>query len=202
MIEAIVLAAGSSTRLGTENKLMLPIGDKPVIAHIVNEVHRSIADHIIVVLGHEHRVVADALKDYPVDIIYNSRHQDGQGSSIASAMSLLRPGSEGFMVCLGDMPMLDAVHYNHIIAAFRDQYERRKKVIVRPTYKGSVGHPVIFDSSFKSEILAAHSPEGCRSIIKAHQDAYCPVDVHELNYFFDIDTKADYRRYLLAHETV
>ena len=54
MITALLLAAGESKRIPTENKLIKRFKDKPLINHILNSLIKSKVNKIIIVLGYEH----------------------------------------------------------------------------------------------------------------------------------------------------
>ncbi len=194
-IDAIVLAAGSSRRMPKENKLLLKTGDTTMIHRVVSAVSASEAQRVIVVVGHEHDQVIDALGDIEgVQFIYNSAHKRGQSFSIKSAMSQLSADAEGFMICLGDMPMITSEDYNEIIKAYSDMLSSIDYPIVRPIYKGSIGHPVIFHSAYKQQILQLPADADARVVIQNNKENYTEVEVNSINHFFDVDNMMDYQR--------
>lgn len=201
MLDAVLLAAGTSSRMNKENKLTMKIGDEVIIKKVVHELQNSQVGRIIVVLGHEHEVISEVLKDCEdVVFIYNSVYSRGQMSSIQASMSQVRPDASGFMICLGDMPMISSSDYDRLI----DEYEITSKVIdrpiIRPTYKKSIGHPVIFHHSYKKDILATPYNQDCRTVIQANKSNYKEIEVSQINYFFDVDTQIDYDRLLRYFE--
>ena len=189
-----------SRRMGEKNKLLLPLGAKTVIESVIEEILASSAMRTIVVLGFQHAKILEKLNKYPVDFIFNSSYRKGQTTSIQSAMSLLSPEANGFMVCLGDMPLIKTEDYNWIMTQFTQSYIPGKPVILRPSYKGNPGNPVIFDRHFVKEIMACSSSEGCKEVIRSNHSNYKPVEVNELKYFFDIDSSEDYDRLLRSIE--
>ena len=140
------------------------------------------------------------LKSYDVDFIFNAAYRRGQTASIQASVSQLDQDAEGFMVCLGDMPLLAPSDYNSLIQFF---YLTRKEVqrpIVRPVFKDSVGHPVIFDAFYKDAILKHEEPEGCRTLIQENRQNFRAMEVSTLQYFFDIDNPDDYRRLIISSD--
>ena len=200
MVDAIVLAAGMSRRMGEKNKLLLPLGAKTVIESVIEEIISSTANKTIVVLGFQHAKILEKLNKYPVEFIFNSSYRKGQTTSIQSAMSLITQESNGFMVCLGDMPLLKTSDYNWLIDHFNQSIDPGRPKILRPTYKGNPGNPVIFDKRYVREIMACGSEDGCREVIRNNHGNYKPIEVNELKYFFDIDSSEDYDRLLRSIE--
>ena len=56
MISAIILAAGKSKRMG-KPKLILPLNGKTVIEKVIETVKESNVDNIVVVLGHNYKLI-------------------------------------------------------------------------------------------------------------------------------------------------
>ena len=83
MIKAILLAAGQSKRLKSENKLIKLYKKKPLINHPLNTLHKSKVNKVIVVLGHQHKEVKKIIKKNKKNIfIYNKDYKKGMASSI------------------------------------------------------------------------------------------------------------------------
>ena len=78
---AIILAAGSSRRMGSQ-KLLLPFGTGTMIEQVVDHVLRSKVDQVVVVLGADHQKVRQAVGDRPVQFCHNKEHEKGMLSSV------------------------------------------------------------------------------------------------------------------------
>ncbi len=195
MFNAIVLAAGTSERMGIRNKLTLNLNEGTIISNVVNQLKRSQIGKIIVVVGHEHKEVIDALKETPdLQIVYNSRYKKGQMTSIKAGLSAIDPGCEGFLICLGDMPSIQGEEYDMMINEYRAIKLSSDHPIARPVYKESIGHPVIFHSIYKQEIINAPEQADCRLVIERHKKEYHPISVTSVNFFLDIDNEEEYNR--------
>jgi molybdenum cofactor cytidylyltransferase len=102
-IGAIILAAGSSRRMGANNKLLLPLDGMPLLMHIVDAVLASGAIDPIVVTGHQDDAVRAALANRAVRFVYNPAHADGIGGSVAAGTRALSDQVEGVVICQGDL---------------------------------------------------------------------------------------------------
>ncbi|MEO6221320.1 MAG: nucleotidyltransferase family protein, partial [Ginsengibacter sp.] len=119
MISAIVLAAGLSTRMGSENKLLLPFNGKPVIVTVIENIIHSGIEERIVVTGRDAGLVSDLLKSLPVKIIYNDAFKKGMTATIQKGVSVAN--GEGYMICLGDMPFITSGEYKQLSVFFKKQ---------------------------------------------------------------------------------
>src|SRR5687768_1281357 len=106
MVSAVVLAAGASTRMGTQ-KLLLPLGDEPLVRRAVRQVAAAGFDDVLVVLGSEHEAMLAALEGLPVRHANNLAFASGMGSSFRTAIEHL-PDSDAAMFALADQPFVTA----------------------------------------------------------------------------------------------
>lgn len=84
-IAAIVLAAGSSERMG-QPKQLLPVGDQPMVRHVTEVVVSAGLSQVIVVIGAHAQAMAAALRDLPVDIVVNESWAEGMSSSMRTGL--------------------------------------------------------------------------------------------------------------------
>ena len=190
---AIILAAGTSTRMGTRNKLLLPLspGGLPLIRVVVERVLASNCGEIIVVLGHEKEKVKAVLEDLDIRFATNPMYRSGMTSSIQSGVGVVHPDSAGVLICLGDMPLLNTEDYNRVTEAVTGAPQ-----IIVPVFEGQNGHPVFFSHHFISDILAHDQPEGCKSIVSRNKDRVTRIAGPNSHILKDIDLPEDYHRLL------
>ncbi len=188
MISAIVLAAGSSTRMGIHNKLLLPWKDSTIIETIVDRLVASEAEEIIIVTGFEDEVVRNQLKGRSVKFAYNENFEGGMTSSIQCGVKKADVASGGYLICLSDMPDLDTLDYNKMIGAFIAD----NKQIYIPVYNAKKGNPVLFSNHFKGAIIDHKEPEGCRGIVIDNISLVKRVAFDNDRILRDIDTREDY----------
>ncbi|MBK7406943.1 MAG: nucleotidyltransferase family protein [Saprospirales bacterium] len=192
MISVILLAAGTSSRMGDTNKLLLPIKGNPMVRQVAKQLLDSPLDEVIVVLGHEEPQVRTALEGLPLRFEFNSDYHLGMTSSIQVGVSALSPDCHAFLVCLGDMPLLTAAHYEALIHFFEENKKVCPAPIVRPADRHRKGHPVVFDIRYVAEIQACKEREGCREVIRKHRDQLVEFQVSEEAFFRDVDGEEDY----------
>ncbi len=192
MVTAVILAAGESRRMGSQNKLLLPFKGKTIVEHVVDHVLESAAAEVIVVLGHEADRIREQLKIKPVRFAMNHEFQLGMTTSIRAGVAAASPNAEGFMICLSDLPFITAQEFTQLIRAFEAAHANSEKQIVVPVHQGRRGNPVIFSARFKDEILAHKGLQGCKGLIKERPDKVLEVEVLSKNALQDIDTPEDY----------
>ena len=93
-IAAIILAAGSSSRMGAgRHKLLLPLVDRPVLAHVLNAALASTAHPIILVLGHQAAAVRAQIATYlthpAITIVENPHYLQGMSTSMSVGLQAL-----------------------------------------------------------------------------------------------------------------
>ena len=192
MISAIVLAAGQSTRMGGENKLLLPFRDTTIMETIVAAVTGSQVGETIVVVGHEADRVRERLTRWPVAVVENPHFAEGMGSTLKAGLASASKNAAGYMICLTDLPLVESADFDRLIRAFRDAGQQR---IVVPFHEGQRGNPVIFPVRFREEVLATRGPvAGCRGIVARYPEAVLEIEMGSRNFLRDIDTLEDYRK--------
>src|SRR5437763_6613421 len=119
MVSDIVMAAGLSTRIGTDNKLLLPFRHKNVIETTLGNIIGSGIKEIIVVLGHEAEKVQNSISHLNVRITINPEYSSGLTSSIKSGVRI--SNGIGYLLCLADMVLIETVAYRLICDGFNAQ---------------------------------------------------------------------------------
>ena len=107
MIKAILLAAGQSKRLKSENKLIKLYKKKPLINHSLNSLHKSKVNKVIIVLGYQSKEVKKIIKKNKKNIfIYNKNYKKGMASSIKVGLKKVSRNDKGFIIVQSDMPFI------------------------------------------------------------------------------------------------
>lgn len=186
---AIVLAAGTSSRMGRENKLLLPFRDSTVLATVVHAVCSSPVHEVIVVTGHQDRQIRDVLEGYRVRIAYNPEYEEGISTSIRRGILASSSDAAGYAVCLGDMPFITDLTLSRLLEVFAR--EERPSIVVA-TVHGRRGHPVVFHSNFRPQLMEIDGDLGAKSVIEANEEEVVEVEVRDEQAFADIDTWESY----------
>jgi len=183
-VAALVLAAGRSTRMGGPNKLLADIGGRPLVRIAVEEALASQARPVIVVTGHERERVEAALKGMPVTLVHNPDFARGLSTSLKAGVAAVPAEVDGVIVCLGDMPQVDAALIDRLIEAFDPEHGA---LVVVPTIAGKRGNPVVWSRHFFSDLAAVEGDIGARHLIGIYPEAVVEVAVSAAA-LTDIDT--------------
>jgi len=186
-IWAIVLAAGLSSRMGTQ-KLLLPFGDKTIIEKVVENILALGILHIRVVLGADHTDIAEALKSWPVSFILNENYSEGMHSSVMCGVRSLPLSTHAVLIFLGDQPFIPAKVTEKVVEA----WESSGKGIVIPLFEGKRGHPNLYDLKYRNELTNLNPEIGLRSVAQIFPEDICEVETFSPEIVRDIDTKDDY----------
>jgi molybdenum cofactor cytidylyltransferase len=184
-VAAIVLAAGRSTRMGGPNKLLADLSGKKLVRIATEQALASKASEVIVVTGHQADLVEQALEGLKVKFVRNPDFAGGLASSVKSGIGAVSDKSDGAVICLGDMPLIDAELIDRLIAAFAPD---RGNLIVVPVAEGRRGNPVLWSRRFFGELMTLDGDIGARHLISKHGETVAEVPVEGESAFLDIDT--------------
>lgn len=189
----MILAAGRSTRLGRPKQL-LPLAGRPLLAHVIAHAAASTLDEIVVVLGHEAALIAEAIDGGGQRTVVNPDHAAGQSTSVRAGLAAVEQDSAAVLFLLGDQPTVTAGIINAILTAYRAE----PAPIIVPTYNGRRGNPILFDRALFPELRRISGEEGARAIVRAHAAETRLVAVPGDAPPPDVDTEEDYQRLLAA----
>jgi molybdenum cofactor cytidylyltransferase len=184
-IAAVVLAAGRSSRMGGPNKLLAEIGSKPLVRIVVDAVLASRARPVVVVTGHQRDKVEAALAGLSVKFVHNPHFADGLGTSLKAGIAALPAEADGAIVCLGDMPQVDAALIDRLIGAFDPDHGA---LVVLPTIDGKRGNPVVWSRRFFPDLMAVEGDVGARYLIGRYTEAVAEVPLTGTAALTDVDT--------------
>jgi len=182
---AVVLAAGASTRMGTQ-KLLLPFGGEPLIRRTVRQVVDAGFDDVLVVLGHAHENTLAALDGLAIRHAVNPDYESGMGSSFRTAIEHL-PDSDAAMFALADQPFVTTNEYRMVL----DTYRRSAPDIISVRYGEVMAPPHLFQRKFFPEL--ARLQHGARGLLQKHHER-ATVLHFGADLLMDIDTPEDYER--------
>jgi molybdenum cofactor cytidylyltransferase len=184
-IAAVILAAGCSTRMGGPNKLLADLGGKPMLRIVTERVLASKVSSVTVVTGHQAAEVESALAGLKVKFVRNPDFFAGLASSVKAGIAAVPANADGVVVCLGDMPRIDARLVDRLIEAFAPD---RGHLIAVPVSDSRRGNPVLWSRRFFGELMKLDGDIGARNLIAAHAEAVVEVQVEGRGAFLDVDT--------------
>ncbi len=185
-IHGLVLAAGLSSRCGT-NKLLIEVDGTTIIEKTMAILMTVPLAGINVVLGNSGDEIRKALAGYPIHFIWNPDYKSGMSSSLKIGISEIMQDHEveAVLLMLGDMPLIKST----TVACLIDEYEKSSSLMIVPRYKGSRGHPVIFDRKMFQAISNITGDHGAREVINSYSDEVLFIDIDDPGIILDLDTK-------------
>lgn len=195
-VAGIVLAAGCSARMGAQrNKLLEPLGERPLVAGPVDALLAAGVRPVVVVTGFEAERVRAALAGRACRFAHHAGWADGMGESIACGMRALREDAcapEAVLVSVGDLPGLRADHVEAIVAAAcSGQGVLERERIVVPSFAGRSGHPVLFGAVHFEALAGLRGDRGARAILAANPQDVRMVEAPDDAIVRDVDTPED-----------
>ena len=190
MIKAILLAAGQSKRLESENKLIKLYKKKPLINHSLNALHKSKVNKIIIVLGHQHKEVKKIIKKNKKNIfIYNKNYKKGMSSSIKVGLKKVFRNDKGFIIVQSDMPFIKTSDINKIYNSIK-----LKNYLVHVLkFKNKMGNPIGFDFSLKKKFKNIKGKFGAKFMVKRLKKRTKFIKTSSIKSFKDFDKVSDFR---------
>lgn len=190
-VAAVVLAAGMSTRMGS-NKLLAEIEGEALVRRVVRSVEASGARPVVVVTGYEHASVCAALAGAKVVIVYNPAYRDGLSTSLRSGITRIAD-CDAAIILLGDMPAISSALIDKMIAAYDPANAR---AVCVATHNGRRGNPVLFGSKFFPELMTISGDVGARHVVARHPNLVCEVEAGDDGPAIDVDTPEDLQGFL------
>lgn len=187
----LILAAGSSSRMG-QSKQLLTIDGEALLSKSIKVAIAAQAQTILVVLGANEPAHRNAIKDLPVTIVSNPGWRNGIGSSLKAGITYLQsmfPGTEAVVIMVCDQPCLTSEHLIKIISV----YKTADSSIIASRYSGTAGIPALFRKVHYDELLAVNDEEGAKKIIQKNWKSVIEIDFPDGA--TDLDTPADLKRF-------
>ena len=192
-VAGIVLAAGSSTRMGA-NKLLLELDGEAVVRRAARSARAADLDPVVVVTGHEHEAVTARLHDLGVSVVNNTEHANGTHTSVAAGIASVPGDCAAAVVVLADMPFVTPALLREVVARYgvgRRDHSRPPLVVSR--YGGDVtAPPILYDRTLFGELATMDARCG-RAVVRRHLHEAVLVD-WPAEAARDLDRPADYER--------
>jgi len=190
VIKVILLAAGLSQRMKSENKLIKLYKKKPLINYSLNVLKKSKANKIIIVLGHQFKEVKKIIKkNKKIIFTYNKNYKKGMASSIKVGLKKVSKNDDGFIVAQSDMPFVKLSDINKICRSIKT-----KKFLVHAlNYKNRLGNPIGFDISLIKKFKNIKGQFGAKFMVKRLKNRTNFINTSSLKSFKDFDKVSDFR---------
>ncbi len=187
-VTSIILAAGSSRRMGEQNKLLLPINGVPMIRHMV-EIYGEATNHpVFVVTGYQAKEVEGALAGSGAQVVFNADFAQGQSTSVACGLRAADEANK-VLIGLGDQPLLTADDISTLLAAHASGDSLRISVAALNQRRGN---PIVVPAYLRARLLKDPRSPGCQKFTRSHPEY---VQFHQLaspGFYTDVDTPKAY----------
>lgn len=187
MFGGVVLAAGASTRFGSP-KALIQIRGEPAVAHLARQLREAGCDEVRIVVGAHPNEVRPAVPDF-AKIVVNEDWKNGRTGSVKAGVRAL-PASCSMIVWPVDCPAVETSTLRALIQG--------KGVVRIPTYRGRRGHPALFETAVREEILALEDDEPLHDVLHEHPARVREVPVDDSGILLNVDTPDDLKK-LRAH---
>jgi putative nucleotidyltransferase with HDIG domain len=186
---AIIVAAGYSSRMG-DFKPLLKFGEYTAVEMLINTFKASGIDNIIVVVGYRGNEIIEILKNLKVKWIENENYSKGMYSSVIKGLELLDEENSGFFMIPVDIPLIK----KNTVEILKEQYLKKNKGIIYPSFNEKLGHPPFIDCKYKSIIKQGNNEGGLKNILEKFKEDSVKVPVFDKSILMDMDTKEDYEK--------
>ncbi|MFL6547729.1 MAG: NTP transferase domain-containing protein [Povalibacter sp.] len=183
-LHVIVLAAGSSSRLG-QPKQLVRIGGRPALHRVVSSATGLAGHSVTVVVGSHASDLSRLLAHSPASVLVNRHWEEGMASSVRCGLSALPAACDAVLILLGDQVAVTSDDLKRLAAAWNGQ----DGSIAAATYDQHVGVPAIFPRTFFPELMELRGDQGARRIIE--RNSYRLIRVPMQNAAIDLDTPED-----------
>jgi molybdenum cofactor cytidylyltransferase len=186
----LILAAGSSRRMGSPKQLLL-IDGRPLLERVVAHACASRVDDVLVVLG----AAADAIRaqvDFGrAHVLVNPDHASGMASSLRAGLAALPETVDRALIILGDQPDITSALLDELL----DLQESSGLPAAALSFEGLLHPPVALKRDLWGDLMSLEGDVGCRAVIRAKPELVAKLPATEKgNHPIDVDTPADYER--------
>src|SRR5712664_1223532 len=187
-VGAVVLAAGSSSRMHGSQKLLLEFDGRPMVKSVIEAASDGGCHQILVVYSSDdvkQAVGGDA------ELVHNPRAHTGMASSLQAGLRATRPDMEAALVLLGDQPMVGSRTVAMLTRAWRREGSR-PAVAVSQGDAGKWAPPVVLARELWDELMTLEGDAGARQVLDRRPEL---VDtVPSIDRLDDVDTPEDYAK--------
>lgn len=192
-VAGVMLAAGTSSRFGDENKLLANANGDPVVRESAQTLLDAGLDPVLVVVGYEAARVQSALEGLDVEFASNPDYESGQASSVRAGVRVLADEErdadfavDAAVFALGDMPFVAPESVQLLVAA----YEHGAGSALAAGYAGERGNPVLFDAQHFPALAGREGDIGGRQVLLSADDA-AVVETGDPGVRRDVDRRED-----------
>jgi CTP:molybdopterin cytidylyltransferase MocA len=188
-VGAVVLAAGSSSRMGGAEKLLLEFDGQPMVRHAIEAASNGGCHQVVVVYASKD--VASAV-DGAAELVFNPEAAQGMSTSLRHGLAALRSDMEAALVVLGDQPLVGSRSVAALLRSWRREGSRPAVAMASSSEKPRWTPPVVLSRELWPELEHLSGDAGARQLLDAHPELLDIVPAAGRP--DDIDTPDDYAK--------
>jgi CTP:molybdopterin cytidylyltransferase MocA len=186
-VGAVILAAGSSSRMPEAEKLLLEVDGKPMVRHAMESASEGGCHQVVVVYSSDD---VRAAVGGDAELVHNAKARTGMASSLHVGLRAMRDEIEAAVIVLGDQPLVGSRTIAALMRAWRREGSR-PAVAVAQTH-GEWAPPVVLSRELWGDLMALKGDAGARQILQGHPEMLDMVPAPGRP--DDIDTPEDYAK--------
>ncbi len=191
-ISIIILAAGSSFRMGS-TKQLLPYRNSTLLDIAIDNAIRSEATNVYCILGANAEAIKKKCKSKKVILVLNPNFRDGLSSSIVAGIQYVsnnNASTEAAIITLADQPKVGTTYLNKLIKKASENPE----TLIASDYGFNKGVPACFPKSTFPSLLKLQGDKGARDLL--NDNSIKVITISSNHALLDIDTPKDYQELL------
>jgi len=186
---AVLLAAGSGSRMGLKPKSLLELNGEPLIRRNARQLLEAGVTQLVVVLGHYAADIEAALQGLPLQTIYNPNPDLGLVSSQRLGLQAVNAHMDTVVMSLADQPLVTTQDIQLLMQAFAERSSNTQMLF--PWVNGQPGNPVLLSAHARADILANDSSYGCKEWRQNHAAQTHQLVSNNLHFVTDLDHPQD-----------
>lgn len=187
-VAAVILAAGEARRFGSQ-KLLAPLGDRPLVQHVIDAANASRLDPVVLVVGAEADALLAAVRLGRARAVRNPEYASGQASSLRSGLRAVGD-ADAAVVLLGDMPRITPA----LLDALVERQRSSGAVAVVSAQEGRRSPPTLLHRDLWPAVFALTGDVGAREVLAGRSDVVALELTPALGGLDDVDTREDHER--------
>ena len=187
-VGAVLLAAGEGRRMGGVAKSLITLQGVPLISRQLVALSGAGVDEVVVVTGYASREVEQKVQSFPVTLVHNPLHAEGQEGSVRLGLAALSGEFDAVFVMPSDQPLIAADDLIELISAFK---KRPAGHVVIPVVNGQRGNPIVLDEVALEEILTSDTNLACRHLTDNNPELVHVYETDNTHFITDLDTADD-----------
>ena len=189
-ISIIVLAAGQSTRMGAQNKLLLPFAGKPLLQVVLDMLAPMPVLEKLVVVNPQEKDIRTLIDAQKFRLVLNPDFTEGISASIKYGVWASSDATLGYLFYLADMPLIKPHTLLTLLQKFDSAHPRN---IMIPVFKGKRGNPVLIGRAYREKLLQLKGDVGARKLISEIDTSHIiEVPVKDEGILLDVDNREAY----------